>query len=130
MIIIGITNLFSYRKILKSLNIEETSKLISGIILIILGLIVILFSSFIETTIRLVFGAWIIYSGVIKLIESITFKYDKVTFYVNLAISILMIIAGFYVALTDLAYKMIGLFIMIYSILDVTSYIFYKRVKM
>lgn len=130
LIIIGITNLFSYRKILKKLNIEETSKLISGIILIILGLIVILFSSFIETTIRLVFGAWIIYSGVIKLIESITFKSDKVTFYVNLAISILMIIVGFYVALTDLAYKMIGLFIMVYSILDIISYIFYKRVKM
>ena len=130
LILIGITNLISYRKILKKLNIEETSKLITGIILIILGLIVILFSSFIETTIRLVFGAWIIYSGVLKLIETISFKSDKVTFYVSLAISILMIICGFYVALTNLAYKMIGLFIMVYSILDIISYVFYKRVKM
>lgn len=130
LILIGITNLISYRKILKKLNIEETSKLITGIILIILGLIVILFSSFIETTIRLVFGAWIIYSGVLKLIETISFKSDKVTFYVSLAISILMIICGFYVALTNLAYKMIGLFIMVYSILDIISYVFYKRIKM
>lgn len=129
LILIGITNLISYRKILKKLNIEETSKLVSGIILIILGLAVIIFSSFIETTIRLVFGAWIIYSGIIKLIDSITIKNDKVTFYVNLGISILMIIVGFYVALTGLAYKMIGLFIMIYSILDIASYISYKSVK-
>lgn len=130
LIIIGITNILSYKKILKKLNVEESGKLISGIILIILGLIVIVFSSFIETTIRLVFGAWIIYSGIMKLIDSLNIKDDKITFYVNLGVSILMIIVGFYVALTGLAYKMIGLFIMIYSILDIVSFVSYKRIKM
>lgn len=130
LILIAIANIFSYKKILKKLNVEETGKLISGIILIVLGLVVIVFSSFIETTIRLVFGAWIIYSGVIKLIDSISIKTDKITFYINLAISILMIICGFYVALTNLAYKMIGLFIMVYAILDIVSYVSYKRIKM
>jgi uncharacterized membrane protein HdeD (DUF308 family) len=127
LILIGIINVLSYIKILKKLNIEENSKIISGIILIILGLVVILFSSFIENTIRLVFGAWIIYSGVVKLIESITFKTDKIIFYVNLGISLLMILCGFYVALTDLAYRMIGLFIMTYSILDIISFVSYNK---
>lgn len=129
LILIGGTNLISYRKVLKKLNIEETSKLISGIILVVLGLVVIIFSSFIETTIRLVFGAWIIYNGIMKLIDSMAIINDKTMFYVNLCISILMIIVGFYVALTGLAYKMIGLFIMVYSILDIVSFISYKSTK-
>lgn len=127
LIVLGIINILSYRKVLKKLNVEESSKLISGIVLIGLGLVVIIFSSLIETTIRLVFGAWIIYSGIMKLIDSLSIKNDKITFYINLGISILMIIVGFYVALTGLAYKMIGLFIMIYSILDIVSYVSYKR---
>ncbi|MBE6149339.1 MAG: hypothetical protein E7170_01280 [Firmicutes bacterium] len=129
LILIGIINILGYNKTLKKLNVEETSKLISGVVLIILGLVVIIFSSFIETTIRLVFGAWIIYSGIMKLIDSLNIKNDKTTYYINLGVSILMIIVGFYVALTGLAYKMIGLFIMIYSILDIVSFISYKRTK-
>lgn len=127
LVFIGITNIISYKKVLKKLNIEETNKLISGVILIVLGCVVVLFSSFIETTIRLVFGGWIIYSGVMKLIEAISYKDDKTTFYINLAVSIFMIILGFYVALTSLAYKMIGLFIIVYSILDIISYVVYKK---
>lgn len=129
LILIGIINILGYNKTLKKLNIEETSKLISGVVLIILGLVVIIFSSFIETTIRLVFGAWIIYSGIMKLIDSLNIKNDKTTYYINLGVSILMIIVGFYVALTGLAYKMIGLFIMIYSILDIISFVSYKSSK-
>jgi len=124
LVLIGIINILSYRKTLKKLNKEDTSKLIGGIILIVLGLIVGFAISFIETTIRLVFGAWIIYSGIIKLIEVISSKKEKTIFYVSLTISILMIICGFYVAInTNLVFQMIGLFIMIYSILEIISYI-------
>lgn len=120
----GIFNILSYYKTLKKLNIEQTNKLISGIVLIVLAIVVVVFSSFVETTIRLVCGGWIIYSGVIKLIEAIKNKNDKVTFYVGLAVSILMILCGFYVALAvNLVFSLIGLFIMIYAVLDIVSYV-------
>lgn len=126
--IIGIFNILSYYKTLKKLNIEEHSKLISGIILIILGIFVAIFSSFIETTIRLVCGGWIIYSGILKLIEAINKKNDKTKFYISLSISILMILCGFFVALkTNLVFEIIGLFIMIYAILEIISYVVYKK---
>lgn len=128
LIAIGIFNILSYYKTLKKLNIEYTSKLISGIIIIVIGFIVILFSSFIETTIRLVCGGFIIYRGVIKLIESLTSKTEKTYFYITLVISILMILCGFYVALTvNLVFEMIGLFIIIYAILDIVNYVTYKK---
>ena len=127
LILVGIFNIISYHKTLKKLNIEQKSKLISGIILAILGLFVILFSSLIETTIRLIFGGWIIYSGVMRLIETLNNKENTVSFVARLIVSILLIICGLYVALTDLVYSMIGLFIIIYAILDIIGYIFYKK---
>lgn len=127
--LIGIFNILSYYKTLKKLNIEQTSKLIFGISLIVLALIVIFLSNFIETTIRLICAGWIIYSGITKLIQAINVK-DKVTFYVTLSISILMILCGFYVALNaHLILSLIGLFIMIYSILEIASYVFSKKKK-
>ena len=127
LILIGIFNIINYRRILKKLNIEQKSKLISGIILITLGLIAILFSSLIETTIRLIFGGWIIYSGIMRLIEVLNNKENSISFVARLIVSILLIICGLYVALTDLVYSMIGLFIIIYAILDIIGYIFYKK---
>lgn len=130
LILIGIGNILSYRKTLRKLNIEQKSKLISGIILIILGLIAILFSSFIETTLRLICGGWIIYSGVMRLIEAINYKEEKTSFTVRLIISILMILCGFYVALkTNLVFSMIGLFIIVYAIMEIIGFIFYKKEK-
>ena len=128
LILIGIINILGYIKTLKNLNIEENIKLISGIILIVLGLIVMFFSSFIETTIRLIVGIWLIYCGILKIIDSTAFKSDKVSYYVDLIIGILIIALGFYVSLkTNLVLSIIGLFIIIYSILDIISYIVFKR---
>ena len=128
LILIGIINILGYIKTLKNLNIEKNIKLISGIILIVLGLIVIFFSSFIETTIRLIVGIWLIYCGIIKIIDSTAFKSDKVSYYVDLIIGILIIALGFYVSLkTILVLSVIGLFIIIYSIRDIISYIVFKR---
>lgn len=126
--IIGIFNILSYYKTLKKLNIEYKSKLIFGIILIIFGLFIILFSSLIETTIRLICGGWIIYTGIIRLIEALNIKENKIAFLSGLFISILLIICGFYVALkTNLILSTIGLFIILYSILDIVGFVLYKK---
>lgn len=128
LIIIGIFNILSYRKILKKLNIDQKYKLILGVILIIFGLFIILFSSLIEMTIRLICGGWILYSGIIRLIETLNNKENKVSFISRLIVSILLIICGFYVAIeTNLIFSTIGLFIIIYAILEIIGFIFYKK---
>ena len=62
-----------------------------------------------------------------RLIETLNNKENTVSFVARLIVSILLIICGLYVALTDLVYSMIGLFIIIYAILDIIGYIFYKK---
>ena len=128
LIIIGIFKILSYRKTLKKLNIDQKYKLISGVILIIFGLFVILFSSLIEMTIRLICGGWILYSGIIRLIETLNNKENKISFISRLIVSILLIICGFYVAIEiNLIFSTIGLFIIIYAILEIIGFIFYKK---
>ena len=128
LIIIGIFNILSYRKTLKKLNIDQKYKLISGVILIIFGLFVILFSSLIEMTIRLICGGWILYSGIIRLIETLNNRENKISFISRLIVSILLVICGFYVAIeTNLIFSTIGLFIIIYAILEIIGFIFYKK---
>lgn len=125
LIIIGIFNILSYNKTLKKLNIEQKSKLITGIILITMGLISILFSSLIEGTVRLICGCFILYNGIIRLINTLNNKSDKIAFIVSLCIAILMILCGFYVVFTaNLVFKFIGLFVVIYAAMEITGYIF------
>ena len=128
LLIIGIFNILSYRKTLKKLNIEYKSKLVLGVILIIFGLFIIMFSSLIEMTFRLICGGWIIYTGIIRLIEALNNKANNISFISRLIVSILLIICGLYVALdTNLIFSTIGLFIIIYAILDIIGFIFYKK---
>ncbi len=128
LLIIGIFNILSYRKTLKKLNIEYKSKLVLGVILIIFGLFIIMFSSLIEMTFRLICGGWIIYTGIIRLIEALNNKENNISFISRLIVSILLIICGLYVALdTNLIFSTIGLFIIIYAILDIIGFIFYKK---
>jgi len=128
-LVIGVFNILSYYRKIKKLNIEENKKLISGIIFIVISFIIVFLSSFIGTTIRLICGGWIIYSGISKLIDAINFKGDKTKFYINLSISILIILCGFYVALTaNLVFSLLGLFIIIYAVLDIISYVTKKKI--
>ena len=128
LIIIGIFNILSYRRTLKKLNIEQKYKLVIGVILIIFGLFVMLFSSLIEVTFRLICGGWIIYTGIIRLIQTLNIKENKIQFISHLIIAILLIICGFYVALeTNLIFSTIGLFIILYAVLEIIGFIFYKK---
>ncbi len=128
LIVIGTINIINYNRTLKKLNIDDRQKLISGITIIFIGFAVMLFSSLIETTIRLICGGWIIYTGVVRLVEAISIRDNKSIYLASLIISILMILCGFYVAVTtNLVFSIIGLFIMIYAILDIIEYIVYKK---
>lgn len=128
LIIIGIFNILSYRRTLKKLNIEQKYKLVIGVILIIFGLFVMFFSSLIEMTFRLICGGWIIYTGIIRLIQTLNIKENKIQFISHLIIAILLIICGFYVALeTNLIFSTIGLFIILYAVLEIIGFIFYKK---
>lgn len=124
-IIVGIGKIISYYRMNKKMNINNTTDLIMGIVAIVLGLVIIFCSSAIEFVIRLVMGGWILYSGIVKLIYSLNLKESKVNNWIYvLIVSIIMIVCGLYIIIkSNLVFSTIGLFLIIYSIIEIVQYI-------
>ncbi len=127
--IIGLMNIINYHIIKKKLNIENKLLLYSGVALIILGIVSAFLATLIETVLRLLIGAFIIYNGIMRLIDSLNHKTNFASLLIRLIVAILIILGGLYILLSiNLVYKTIGLFIIIYTILDIVGYItFYKK---
>lgn len=106
-------------------------ELIYGLVAIIIGIVVIAYSSALETIFRLIIGIWIIYSGIMRLALASKLKaVNTESWKAVLAIAVLMIICGLYITFNSGAVIMtIGIIMLIYAIMDlVEGFIFVKNV--
>ena len=102
------------------------TSLVSGIIGIILALVFIFLAGVIEATIRYLIGAWILFSGITRLIYAVSYM-DRTDnrFVSSLIVSILLIILGFYIILvSNLVLSTIGILLMVYAGIEIVGYIF------
>ncbi len=126
-IIVGLFKIIAYYRSKKK-NLEVNLRDVSvGIVALICGLILVIFSSAVEALIRIIMGAWILFNGINLLTNSIkALKNKDTSSKLLIVLSILMIIAGIYMILrNNLMFQMIGLFIIIYSVIEVIGYIYY-----
>ena len=101
------------------------SKLVIGIILICFGVLLILVSNALSIAIRTMIGLWVLFAGINRIVLAISVKaVDKIGFRVYLITAILMIILGVFL-LSGLFDKLIGLFIIGYSITEIVNYIYF-----
>ena len=113
---------------IKKDNSISSKEMITGILLIVIGLVFISLADVIEALVRLVIGGWILFTGINRLINSLTIKTKNKKFIIRLVISLLLIGVGLYTILeSNLAFKTIGLILMIYSFLEILGYIFNKK---
>jgi len=113
---------------IKKDNSISSKEMIAGILLIIIGLVFILLAGVIEALVRYVIGGWILFIGINRIINSLTIKNKNKKFIFHLAISILLIGVGLYTILElNLAFKTIGIVLMVYSFLEILGYIFNKK---
>lgn len=114
-------------------NKEEESyisELIKGIILIVLSLIFIFASDLIEQIIRLIIGAWILFTGINRLINVLSMGTKSNKFLSLLIVSLLLIAIGVYtIIIGDVVLTTIGLLIMIYAAIDIIGYIVFVKDK-
>ncbi len=130
-IIIGIIKIFNYF-IAKGNSTLFTNDIAWGIISIIVGLVVMIYSSTIENIFRIMIGIWIIYSGFTRLTMSFSLKnVNSKVWTLVLILSVLMIIGGLYVTFYPGALIVtLGVIILIYSLMDlVESFIFMRNMK-
>ena len=127
-IIVGIFKCIkNYLDIKKDNNISS-KEMVIGIILVIIGLVLILLAGVIEALIRLIIGGWILFSGINRLINSLQLPKKNNVFIPYLILSLLIIGAGLYTILeSNLAFKTIGIVLMIYSVIEIIGYILGKN---
>lgn len=125
--IFGSIKLYNYYKLKETVsNIDLTL----GILSIIIGIIIMFCSNIIEQAIRIAIGGFIIANGINKLIIAINSKDNNKNWIALLIISILIIIGGLYTILkSNLILQAIGIVLIIYSSIDIISYLTYPKIK-
>ena len=130
-IVMGIIKLINYF-VARGNSTLFTNDIAWGIISIIIGLVVIVYSSTIENIFRIMIGIWIIYSGFTRLTLSFKLKgINEKTWALVLTLSVLMIIGGLYVTFYQGALIVtLGVIILAYSIMDlIEGFIFMRNIK-
>lgn len=96
--------------------------LVSAVATFIIGFIFFFLASAIEVAIRYLIGAWLLFTGITKLIDTLSYPNKDNYFVTNLIIAILIMIIGFYIILvSNIILSTIGIIIMIYGSLEVTN---------
>jgi len=127
-ILAGIFKLLMYYKIAQ--YNPNKKEIINGIVYMLIGMATIIcsivFFDTIETVLRLTVAIFLLYIGINRLISAFKDKTgNKKIYFIN---AILIIIAGIALALIQgLTFKIVGLFIIGYAILEIIGFIIFKR---
>lgn len=109
-------------------NYTSSTEMVVGLVLVILGIICIFLAGVVEAFIRLIIGGWIIYSGIIRLINTFNLDRRYSKFWVSLIVALLLIASGLYTILkSNLAFQAIGIVLMVYAVLEIIGYIFGRK---
>lgn len=126
LIIVGIVKTIVYIYMKGKLGDYKLSELIIGLLIISCGSILLLYSGALSFAIRTIIGLWVLFAGINRIVLAISIKsIDKTGFRVYLITSILMVLIGLCL-ISGLFDKIIGLFIIIYSITEIVDYVYFK----
>lgn len=126
LIVIGMVKAIIYIYMKGKLGEYSLSKLIVSLLFISFGMLLIFLSGTLSFAIRTVVGIWIVFSGINRVIFAISMSaIDKKSFLVYLITSLLMVALGI-VIITGALDQLIGLLIIIYSVIEIVNYIYFK----
>ena len=104
----------------KNEGTNNKKHLIIGVLSIILAIIFIFYSDFIEQFLRFIIGGWILFSGLSKIIELLSYTKNKTYFWSSVFLALILIFIGAYtIVFSNLMLQTAGLFIMLYSIITI-----------
>ncbi len=129
--VVAVVNLVIF--ILTKRDVEKPTKkssLIFSIISLVFALVFILCSEAIEQFIRFIVGAWILFTGIIRLIGALSISPKNNKFLPLLIISLLLIATGIYsIVVGNVILPTVGIIMMVYAVLEIIGYIFYAKDK-
>lgn len=119
--IIKIIGLFNDKRL-------DTTALSINILLMVFGVLLISFPSIVDVAIKVVFGIWILLAGIKRLIMSVAIsRVDSNSYKTFLISALIMLVLGALVLINF--YNLLGIFLIIYSIMEIINYIYFKVKK-
>ena len=119
--IIKVIGLFNDKRI-------DTTALSVNILLMIFGVLLISFPSIVDVTIKVVFGIWILLAGIKRLIMAIAIsRVDNNSYKTFMVSALIMLVLGALVLINF--YNLLGLFLIIYAVMEIVNYIYFKVKK-
>lgn len=126
LIVIGIIKTIVYIYMKGKLGNYRLTELVIGILIISCGLLLLLYSGALSFAIRIIIGSWVLFASINRIVLAISIKsIDNTGFKVYFTTSILMIIIGVCL-ISGIFDKVIGLFIIGYSITEIVNYIYFR----
>lgn len=124
--IIGFIKFIRYVYMKGKMSSYTNTELMTSLFIMCFGLLLIFYSDALSFTIRFGIGFWTIFSGINRIIFSIGIKtLDKKGFLTYLLSSLFIIAIGI-LLISGFVNKIIGVFIIIYSVIEIIDYIYYK----
>lgn len=109
-------------------NNVQKGNVLFGLISTALAIIFIFFSGLIEKVIRYFIGAWIVYTGIMRLIDALFMKKNNPKHISLLIVSLLLIAVGIYTILFgDVIITSLGVIMMIYAVIEAVGFILYSK---
>ena len=128
LILIGLFKCIKNYLDIKKDNTISSKEMITGLFLIIIGLVFIFLANVIEALVRVIIGGWILFTGINRLINALKLNKKTKRFIIFLILSIMIIGIGLYTILeANLAFKTIGLVLIIYSLIEINGYIINRQ---
>lgn len=129
-IILLAIGLYKLLKYITKKGIILKDDLYIGITSIVLGILLICLNGVVEFLLRFFIGGWIILMGLSKLLSSFNFKNDNKKFVSLLVTSLILIGIGLYIVLvSNLAFSIMGLFMVLYGVLELITYFSVPKVE-
>lgn len=130
LILIGCYKVANYYIQDKRLGVVNNNEMAFGITAIILGVVFIFLASAIELLLRFIVGGYLLLIGLNKIASTFYTTDRSNKFYALIIVGLIFIAAGLYIIIvSNLALSIIGLFMMIYGVIDFVSYFVYKDKK-
>ena len=112
----------------KRKQIDYLAPVIRGVIFLGLSILFIFGKDIISQAVRFVVGAWILFSGINRLIQALAISKRSRKFLPLLIVSLILIAIGIYsIVYGDVIISTLGIIMMVYSALDIIGYIFYTK---
>lgn len=127
LILIGLYKVINYYIKDKNLKVVNRNEMAFGITSIILGVLFIFLAGTLELILRFVIGIYILLIGISKIFATFYTTDRGSKFYALIVVGLAFIVCGIYTIVnSNLPLKILGLFMIIYGLIDIISFFVYK----